>query len=454
MTDQYFNRIAVDKVQYLAFEGGGGKGIAFPGAIRALEHLKILKYTRSNAKVQGEVYKPAWMPEGIKHNQRLAPEKDGGQIKGISGASAGAITAFLLSCGYNSTDILEIMVKFDFDKFFESPEPRFVPKAIEDTSAKSPLGVERRITSSSTPMQLLKQAIMRAIFIVAGMRMGLILVDVFWGKLARLIVRLLGELKIISKENMNLKAVKMLYRYFEKYIAFLDEDLGLFPGFEARKFFAEALAFKLGGSEKEGPRYNATFADHFKAFGVKLVVTGTNMETKKSGLFSVDTTPHFPVADAVRISMGLPLLYKPYVIRKKKHRSIQAGRWPEWLDGVWVDGGYFNNIPIRVFDHEEGPNPKTLGLRLSEKKDGTEKNEITSFLDFIKVWPFELGFWGVGEAHLNPSLANYGQTILLDSAGLSLLNFKADIKTLEEVTGKAQAVTLAYFANVPFQYEP
>ena len=67
-------KLTPDEVQYLAFEGGGGKGVAFLGAIRALESIKI-----------NDVGILPILPEG------------NNQIKGITGASAGAITALFLS---------------------------------------------------------------------------------------------------------------------------------------------------------------------------------------------------------------------------------------------------------------------------------------------------------------------------------------------------------------------
>src|SRR5438552_361185 len=66
----------------------------------------------------------------------------------------------------------------------------------------------------------------------------------------------------------------------------------------------------------------------------KLAVTRTNLETSKSGIFSSDTSGNFPVADAVRISMSLPLAYKPVAVRPEDDRG-RAFR--DWHHGLWVD---------------------------------------------------------------------------------------------------------------------
>jgi predicted acylesterase/phospholipase RssA len=76
-------RVSRDDVAYLALEGGGGKGVTYLGAIRALERMEIL-------------------PIDIRR-----PGEN--QIIGISGASAGAITALLLSLGLNSRRIADLL---------------------------------------------------------------------------------------------------------------------------------------------------------------------------------------------------------------------------------------------------------------------------------------------------------------------------------------------------------
>ncbi len=77
--------------------------------------------------------------------------------------------------------------------------------------------------------------------------------------------------------------------------------------------------------------------------------------------------------------MSLPMFYKPYVIRKAHYASKGKDYLPEWVDGVWVDGGYFNNSPIRAFINEETPQAKTLGLRL----ELDERTEINNLWDFF-----------------------------------------------------------------------
>ncbi|SRR6266568_3971257 len=65
-------KLKADDIRYLALEGGGGKGFAYLGAIDILEKVK-----------------------GADGRSIMA------RVDGFAGASAGAITALLLSIGYD-----------------------------------------------------------------------------------------------------------------------------------------------------------------------------------------------------------------------------------------------------------------------------------------------------------------------------------------------------------------
>lgn len=68
----------------LVFEGGGVKGIAYVGALEVLEEYGVLT-----------------------------------DIKRIGGASAGAINAVLLGCGYSNAEQLSILKELDFERFLD-----------------------------------------------------------------------------------------------------------------------------------------------------------------------------------------------------------------------------------------------------------------------------------------------------------------------------------------------
>jgi NTE family protein len=66
----------------LVFEGGGVRGIAYGGALEVLDQAGIL-----------------------------------GQVKGVAGTSAGAITATLVALGYTPSEIQQLLMQLDFTKF-------------------------------------------------------------------------------------------------------------------------------------------------------------------------------------------------------------------------------------------------------------------------------------------------------------------------------------------------
>jgi NTE family protein len=62
---------------------------------------------------------------------------------------------------------------------------------------------------------------------------------------------------------------------------------------------------------------------------------GTNLSTSFSEVFSAEHTPRICIADAVRISMSIPLFFAA-------KRSARGD--------VYVDGGVLDNYPVKLFD--------------------------------------------------------------------------------------------------------
>lgn len=108
-----------------------------------------------------------------------------------------------------------------------------------------------------------------------------------------------------------------------------------------------------------------------------LYTTGTNLTTQRVQVFSYETHPDMRVADAVRISMSIPLYFRAVLLDKQGHVVRQPAKSQEVE--VLVDGGLLANYPINLFDEARylsatatdtlpaaGSilNPETLGLRL------------------------------------------------------------------------------------------
>jgi NTE family protein len=92
-----------------------------------------------------------------------------------------------------------------------------------------------------------------------------------------------------------------------------------------------------------------TFADFEKAGFATLRVKATDVSTQSSATLSLETTPDLAVADAVRMSMSIPLFFE----------AVSMG------GAVYGDGGVISNYPMDLFDAID---PKrhfeTLGFHL------------------------------------------------------------------------------------------
>jgi NTE family protein len=129
---------------------------------------------------------------------------------------------------------------------------------------------------------------------------------------------------------------------------FLDDSWGLVRdskhliekfGWYKGDFFRDWIA---GLIEKKTKNSEATFRDihemgEDKGF-TDIYMMGTNLSTRFSEIFSWEHTPRIPVADAVRISMSIPLFFTA-------KRSFRGD--------VYVDGGVLDNYPVKIFDRRK-----------------------------------------------------------------------------------------------------
>lgn len=96
------------KIEYLTFEGGGGKAIAYLGAIRVLEKIGILPYIKGNEE----------------------------SLKGIAGTSGGAITSFFLAMGLNADEIDSHTKNDNYDNFYDEPTPSVYKAVVYNRESK------------------------------------------------------------------------------------------------------------------------------------------------------------------------------------------------------------------------------------------------------------------------------------------------------------------------------
>lgn len=361
-------------MEYLVFEGGGGRGAVYLGAVVALEQIGFLPLK--------ETYNSP--------------------IKGIAGSSAGAITAFALAIGMTSNDLAE---------FMKSPE-----------SFSRLIGVPRiSLDGKSCTTQLIRSIEPNPSF----HRINDIVNNKLFEKIPPLLVAktfgehvkhpihsyIKGEIReklvngfkaFLSKININNETLKnfhcyknynlnsSIYNVFLQYLNQLINTTGLTPGNGVRDFFKnliwkyfyeleiddeqedifsdynpenfqEKLALSIQTIQDEfntktlfewlkepaankalikrlqqlditlnnefskkdflairDDLYHISFKDLYEITKVDLRITGCNISKNSPRIFSKDFTPEFPVIEAIGLSMSIPFAFSPVYISKPK----------------------------------------------------------------------------------------------------------------------------------------
>ncbi len=125
-----------------------------------------------------------------------------------------------------------------------------------------------------------------------------------------------------------------------KYCA-LWRRLGLYKGDEFHRWIAEKISFKLTKRRHDSPT--------FEQLPIPLTVIAADIVRQQVKVFSRRRTPDVAVADAVRMSMSIPLFFCP----------VRFG------EEVIVDGGVLSNFPAWAFEEERKTAPlPILGFRL------------------------------------------------------------------------------------------
>lgn len=127
----------------------------------------------------------------------------------------------------------------------------------------------------------------------------------------------------------------------------LYNSYGLCEGNYIYNLLGELIKTKTGNSDY-------TIIDLYNDKQIKLVITGTNVNLKKTIYFnplnSNDKFKNIPIRTAIRISMGIPFIFEPYL----------------YENDYYIDGGVLDNYPIHVFD-DDIPNQRKIHNHLNMK---------------------------------------------------------------------------------------
>ncbi|MEC0227572.1 patatin-like phospholipase family protein [Paenibacillus alba] len=217
--------------------------------------------------------------------------------------------------------------------------------------------------------------------------------------------------------------------------------------------------------DKTGSR-DSTFEDIQKMKNSKnfkdLYFIGTNMNTHFSRIFSHEEkhTPTMRVADAVRISMSIPLFFEAI----------------KYEEDLYADGGILMNYPIKLFDREkylseqehgltreyylersdiDGNtiyNTETLGFRVDSKilKDVLSGHRPPKRHDISNMYEFTKNLIGtILDFQQNVSLTDddKDRTVYIDSNEISATHFKITPDEKKKLIISGKESTIQYFAS-------
>lgn len=493
--------LAVRDIKYLALQGGGGRGIVYLGVIRALEDLGILMdfdaLVKSDPHVWDEINKD---PLGFHQKHQ--------KLKGISGSSSGAFVALLISLGYSADAIDLFIINSNFSitqpqcaYFINTPElGNYVDfndegwyRMVDGNSG----GLQTRVSYTAGHKRtdiygtlekldsLAKKARAAHSLLLLGGITGVSIFALTRGKVNKLKVPI-QSLKeefysLLSNNGLSDHVIKCIDANPRINFNSFWYDGGLFSGINLRNYINHLIllsylhfkypSLKISSypqkEKKPKDKYSndinplnylspwarvngLSFIQFFEFFKMDLRVTGTNITQGKHFIFSKDSSPDFPVADAVAISMSYPGFYKPVLVHNRKDK------FGEKLDGLWVDGGVLNNLPIHAFDAKPDGlmNRNMLGFRLIDRAQAQNRppigfDKLSKVIDEYNLMKHSSNiiktlFYPSDEGQIRTRFEKK-QVIPISSENLKLLDFTADKVDYEPIADAAKEQVLKYF---------
>ena len=179
--------------------------------------------------------------------------------------------------------------------------------------------------------------------------------------------------------------------------------------------------------KKKTGNENTTFTELNSKEYLDLKVYSTDLTDVKLKEFSNKCTPNVIVAESIRASISIPLVFSAWKFTNKI---------PD--DHLYVDGGVLNNYPINSFEELD----KTLGffLELKEDNESLEYNEFNKYLEQL--------FKILMQNQTTSFLVNQKQvdaTVFIKNLGISSTNFKLTEKEKTALFNEGVKSTIKYF---------
>ncbi|MGI4873765.1 MAG: patatin-like phospholipase family protein [Janthinobacterium lividum] len=193
-----------------------------------------------------------------------------------------------------------------------------------------------------------------------------------------------------------------------------------------------------------------------------LYTTGTNLTRQCSEVFSYETHPTMRVADAVRISMSIPLYFRA-VLLDAQGRVVTGRPASGQAVEVLVDGGLLANYPLTMFDEPRylpaglppgtRTNPETLGLRLDRPEQiaydtlATGRQALAPY-DIHDFSSYVGALYTVALENLNPTQpTDWPRTVSISTMGFGPKVRRISDEQKAQLVASGQAGVRAFFGR-------
>ncbi len=328
----------------------------------------------------------------------LAQQRDINQLRRVAGTSAGSIFALLVALGFNTTEMHDILAAFDFKAMLDDSSMQLTPLSNRDKLLGT---VEKQEQGKPTAIA-----------------------------------------KIPAKSG----AVPMLWR--------MHQHLGLFEGEYFRKWVQDLICKRIrsmtqGAHSGEHLTFAelAKLATHYPTLR-QLYVVGVNLSLSQAVTFCADdaSTADVIIADALRISMSIPYLFEPHSV----HRNIGGERKVDTSGHLWVDGGWFRNYPIDVFDAVDTPE-HTLGFNLVDEETHNYLSGLSPLPEakISNMMNFSLALFTSTlhrqQTQLALSQQDRARTVSIPSMGIGTLSFNLTKEQQQSLIDSGKHTTHQFF---------
>lgn len=424
----------VEPPKVLVLQGGGARGLAYVGAISALEELGCLD-----------------------------------KLEKVSGTSAGAITATMIAFGKTSEEINGLLNDELVDILLDSPnEFQGIVKHLLDSFDPDNSKLTSYLKSFKSTVDVLRNN--RFVDMLSAL-------SVYQGVQSTVpqskAMCILASINLICRYFIDIKGRRVGRGFSEHQSNPLNLIKGALTGVCEGKKFREWIDNLI--EEKThikdctfGELKNLIRSGNTQLKHLDLVVTNISDRglgpVKITSDFDTDDYPYkdLVISDAVRASMSIPGVYKPHTF----HYKAAGGNRVQMGGAHYIDGGVLQNFPFQDYNEKYGS--RVLGLSLVSPEIQLEdpKNLIEKLIAASKDLLLKdnkvlnlVSLYFNAESILSPTSED-PRIIPINDQGHSTLNFRlmdpanrAGIKLIESAKGDVKNFLKSHVKQTPIYLE-